>query len=109
MTNNIYGIDADKPITAFMIRDAIVTCFYKAHCVETGLNPDKKSPANQEYCRSIIRKFFKDTNGDFDNPDKKSIEEVLKALVKFSENFRDSSIIEKHYNEIMILMGKLEE
>jgi len=106
---NLYGIDPNKKITALMVRDAIVTCFYDAHCAETGLSPNKKSPANKEYCQTIIKKSFEDTGGDFDKPDKQSILGTLDNLIEFSKNFRNPSIIKKHYNEIMILVDKLDK
>ena len=106
---NVYGIDLDKEVTALMVRDVIVACFYEAHCAETGLSPDKKSPANKEYCRTIIEKSFEDSGGDFDRPNKEAILGVLDNLVEFSKNFRDPSIIAKHYEQIMILVDKLEK
>ena len=106
---NVYGIDPSRPVTALMVRDAVISCFYEAHCAETGLSPDEKSPANKEYCKTIIKKAFNDTGGNFDKPDKKSILGVLDNLIEFSKNFRDPSIIEKHHKEIMALVDKLDK
>ncbi len=103
----MYGIDTSKDITALMVRDAIVSCFYEAHCAETGLGSGDESVANKEYCKTIIKKSFDDTGGDFDRPNKNSILGVLDNLAEFSKNFRDPSIIEKHYKEIMNLVDKL--
>lgn len=105
--SKIYGIDISKKITPLMVRDAVVECFYQAHCAETGLSSSKHNPANREYCRSIIRKAFDDAGGDFNNPDKNSIIKVLDNLAEFSKNFRDPSVIEKHYKQIMILVDKI--
>jgi len=106
---NVYGINLDKEVTATMVRDAIVTCFYEAHCAETSLSPEEKTPTNKEYCKTIIKKSFEDSGGDFDKPNKEAILGVLDNLVEFSKNFRDPSMIEKHYTQIMILVDKLEK
>lgn len=31
-SNIIYGVDATKNVTHIMVRDAIIQCFYEAHC-----------------------------------------------------------------------------
>lgn len=105
---NIYGIDTNKKITPLMVRDAIVECFYLAHCAETGISAKVDNQSNKDYCQSIIKKAFDDTGGDFNTPDKDSILAVLDYLADFSKNFRDPSIIEKHYNQIMTLVDKIE-
>jgi len=38
----IYGIDADKEVTPLMVRDAIVECFFIAHCEDSGLKQGGK-------------------------------------------------------------------
>lgn len=50
----IYGIDLEKKVTALMVKDAIVECFYQAHCEDSGLAKDKD--VNKSYCKSIIKK-----------------------------------------------------
>ncbi len=30
--NIIYGVDVTKNVTPVMVRDAIIQCFYEAHC-----------------------------------------------------------------------------
>lgn len=106
MTSKIYGVDDDKEITPTLVRDAIVKCFFNAHCLDSGL-PQDSEEANKEYCTEIIKKGFKRTNGDFDNPTKESIMKVLEYLAEFSKNFRDPGIIKKHFNEILTLVNKL--
>jgi len=112
----IYGADPSKSITPHKVRDAIIKCFKQAHGAETqntlgemagdfgqeGLN--KLTNANVE---SIVQKAFRETGGDFINPDKKSIIAAMDWLAEFSKSFRTPDVIEKHYNEIMQLVKKL--
>ena len=90
-----------------MVRDALINCFYEAHCEDTGIDI-KEGDINREYCREIISKAFKDVGGDFDNPTKESVVGVVKKLKNFSKGFRDQKIIEKHAKEIMSLINKLD-
>ena len=106
MNDIIYGTDKNKKVTPLMVRDAVVVCFFNAHCEDTGVSVDDKE-SNRIYCRELVKKAFKDTNGDFENPTKENIMSVLGKLAEFSKNFRDPSIVQKHYGEIMELMKKL--
>lgn len=102
----IYGVDLDSTITALNVRDAIIECFWAAHCKDTGLNNDPVS--EKTYCRSIIEKIYKDNNWDFNNPTKDNIMGSLKALAEFSKSFRDPSVIQIHFGEIMELVNKMQ-
>ena len=106
MVEKIYGIDLDEEVTPLKVRDAIVNCFLEAHCTDTGIPADDKE-ANREYSRLIVKKAFSEFEGEFDRPSKESILKALEKLAEFSKNFRDPSIIEKHYSEIMKLVDKL--
>lgn len=106
MTQKIYGIDPDQPMTPLMVRDAIVECFSQAHCVDSDISPSDKELSRQ-YCKKIVLKAFADSEGNFDNPSKDDIIGAMKNLASFSKNFRDPGVIEKHYKEIMILVEKL--
>jgi hypothetical protein len=102
----IYGVDLDSQVTPLQVRDAIINCFWNAHCKDTGLSSEDSS--TKTYCRSIIEKIYKDHNWDFDNPSKESIIGTLKELVEFSKSFRDPTIIQTHFSEIMELVNKLQ-
>lgn len=104
----IYGIDTDKVITPLMVRDAIIECFYQAHCADSSLGLDD-SEVNAGYCGEIIKKAFSESGGDFEKPTKESILGVLDWLRCFAKNFRDPKIIEKHSMEIMKLVEKLND
>ena len=45
--------------------------------------------------------------GDFERPTKEKLIAVMEYLAKFSEVFRRPEIIQKHAEEIMILVNKL--
>ena len=102
----IYSIDLDAPVTPLMVRDAIVDCFWNAHCKDTGLAEEEKE-TNKLYCKTIVEKAFADNNGDFNNPTKESIVACLNSLASFAKSFRDPTLIEEHYGEMMELVGKL--
>ena len=107
MGKELYGVDLDKPITPLIVRDAIIECFYKAHCMDAQLSSGKDPEIDKIYCGTIVKKAFKDTGGDFDKPTKESIMKVLGRLAEFAKTFRNPEIIKKHYNEIMELVNKL--
>lgn len=102
----IYNIDTEKEVTPLMVRDAIVQCFFEAHCADAGLNTEDKA-TNQMYCRSEVERAFADAGADFDKPTKEGIMAAMEKLVEFSRNFRDPSLIQKHYDEIATLLGAL--
>jgi len=104
--SKIYNIDPEAGINVYNVRDAIVECFFQAHCQDAGLS-DITDGGNKEYCKSVVEKGFSDVGGDFENPTKESIEKVLDYLAEFSKNFRDPEIIKEHYKEIMNLVNKL--
>ena len=111
----IYGVDTDKPINSKDVRDAIVECFTQAH--DEALSDLKDYDSNltdvsfesikRINVRQLIRNFFDETGGDFDSPTHDSILKVIENLKKFAENFRNKSIIEKHFQEIKILVDKI--
>lgn len=106
MNQKIYGVDPSEPLTPVMVRDAIIKCFVQAHCLELGISPVDKD-IGEKYCQEIVRKAFADSEGNFDNPSKEDIIGAMKNLANFSKNFRDRGVIEKHYQEIMVLVNKL--
>ncbi|MEI7620697.1 MAG: hypothetical protein WCJ57_03975 [Candidatus Falkowbacteria bacterium] len=103
----IYGVNLNAPVTPIMVRDAIVECFFKAHCADSGLGSDDPNSV-KKYCAELVVGAFTKTGGDFDNPTKDSIFKVLGQLAEFAKNFRDPSIIKEHYNEIMKLVERLQ-
>jgi len=92
-------------VTPQDVRDAIINCFYEAHCADTGLGEDK--PTGRQYCLSIVKRAFKEQVVDFDNPTKEGILKVLSSLAEFSKNFRSQEIIEKHKNQIISLLNQI--
>ena len=111
----IYGVDTEKPITPIDARDAIVRCFVLAH-KEILKNIDEidrdMSEKELEELKTIsvnetIHFFFKEIGGDYEKPTKDSLIGVCDKVRDFSKNFRKPEDINKHYNEIMILVEKL--
>ena len=107
MGNLIYGVDPDGAVSPLMVRDAIVECFRQAHCIDSGIITDDPS-TNRIYCWESVKKAFTDAGADFDAPTKDTLLKALEKLKQFSLNFRDQSLVQKHFNEIMQLVGKLQ-
>jgi len=103
---SLYGVDLDAPLTALIVRDALIECFYQAHCLDTDLGLDRQ-PSTKTYCLALVQKAFSESGGDFEQPDKKSLLRAMEELKKFAANFRDPQIIAKHAAEIMQLINKL--
>lgn len=101
--NYIYGIDISKPVTALMVRDALVQCFYEAHCEDSGIDNVEES-VNRGYCNSIVKKIFKDVGVNFERPTKEGLVSAITKLSEFSKSFRDPEIIKKHGQEISKLL-----
>jgi hypothetical protein len=106
MPTVFYGIDIEKPVTPLMVRDALVECFFEAHCKETGLEgaDDKTS---KSYCQEAVKKAFTDSNGNFDTPDKASLIKAMEQLAELSKNFRNQETIQRHFSEMMTLVSLL--
>ncbi|MBU1164194.1 hypothetical protein KKA15_01355 [Patescibacteria group bacterium] len=101
----IYGVDSEKKVTPLMVRDAMLECFYQAHCEDSSISGDEK--VNKDYCVQLVKKAFDDAEANFEKPTKQDIMKAIGKLQEFSKNFRDPEIIEKHATEIMKLVEKL--
>ncbi len=116
MQKKIYGIDITKAVTPIEARDAVLRCFYKAHkdvlddMKEYGNFENKEDLEHMEKLdvQLMVKNFFKEVGGDFDNPDKESIKNVCDKLADFAKHFRNKKVIKKHYNEIMNLLKHIE-
>jgi len=113
--NNIYGVNPDDDINPCMVRDAIVECFFEAHTEElkqlfqiSDLKSDKNKEMSKKHIILLIKKMFDEVNGDFNNPTKESLIDVVEKCKEFAGFFRDKEIIKKHATEIMTLINKLE-
>jgi hypothetical protein len=107
-------IDLTKDILPIQARDAIIQCFFEAHeeVLEDLGNYDEISKKELENIKKLdvellIKKFFDEVKGDFNNPTKKSLLEVCDKLAEYAKNFRNKKVIEKHYNYIMKIVNKL--
>lgn len=94
-------------VTSQDVREAVINCFYNAHCADTGLNEDES--VGRSYCASIVKKAFADQGADFEHPTKEGILKVVGTLAEFSKNFRSQEVIAKHQQEIQDLISKMTE
>ena len=113
--NTIYGINPEDDINPCMVRDAIVQCFYEADIevlkklfLKSDFESEKDEEIGKKHVIVVIKKMFDDVDGDFDNPTKESLINVVEKCKEFAGMFRDKEIIEKHAAEIMSLIDKLE-
>ncbi|MBN1331885.1 hypothetical protein JW978_03300 [Candidatus Dojkabacteria bacterium] len=104
----IFGVDLDKEITPINVRDAIIECFYQAHCEDSGITRGDEI-LTKDYCASIVKKAFDDVEGDYDNPTKKDILKTMTKLSEFSTNFRTEEEVKKNYMKISKLVEQLKD
>ena len=113
--NIIYGVDITKKVTPVMVRDAIVQCFYEAHCNvlelarDTFGKPSKKrfEEMKKIHVKDLIYDIFIKIEGDYDKPTKDDLLKVVENLKKFASFYRKPEIINKHVNEIMQLINRI--
>lgn len=115
MVEKIYDVDISKPVSLSQARDAIVRCFFEAHkevledMEEYGEFKDKDDLEHMQKLdvELMVKNFFKEVKGDFDNPKKDSLIKVCDKLADYAKHFRNKKIINKHYNEIMRIIKKI--
>lgn len=115
MGNVLYGVDLDGEITPIMVRDAIIVCFKEAHKEILDLMDEYVSWESEEErdrfrdleIELLIKNAFKDANGNYDNPTKEDLINVINHLAELASKFRGPEIIRKHYAEIKQMIDKL--
>ena len=115
-SNIIYGVDVNKNVTPVMVRDAIIQCFYEAHCNvlelarETFGHPPKKKfeEMKKSHVKELVHDFFDKIGGDFDKPTKDNLLKILENLKEFASIYREPDVIKKHVSEVMLLINKLD-
>ena len=115
MPTIIYGIDLEGKFKPLDVREAIVRCFAKAHsrileeaCQYCpGISEEELKKFKEINSRELVRRYFQEVGGDFNNPDKDSLIKVCDKLKAFASNFRGEKIIRKNYSDIMRLINKL--
>ena len=107
----IYGIDTQHEVSPEKVRDAIAQCFSEAHAeaLKDSLGGEGDDIVLKASILETVKKAFVDTGGDFDAPTKASLEKALESLRAYAGAFRDQTIIQKHYAQIMELMSALAE
>lgn len=114
--NIIYGVDITKKVTPIMVRDAIIQCYYEAHCnvlelaKEAFYEPPKKNfdKMKKAHVRELIENFICDVGGDVNNPSKSCLIKVLNRLQKIASTYREPEVINSHVSDIYQLIDKLE-
>ena len=114
--DSIYGVNVKAKITPVMVRDAIIECYYQADAeVLDSLfqyanfdSKDEEDDTKRYHIEITIKRFFDLVNGDYNNPTKESLINVIDKCKEFAKMFRDESIIESNYKKILILIDKLE-
>ncbi|KYK23878.1 hypothetical protein AYK24_06995 [Thermoplasmatales archaeon SG8-52-4] len=114
--NIIYGIDINQKVTPVMVRDAIIQCFYEAHCnvlelaKESFGKPSKKrfEEMKKIHVKDLIYDIFIKIEGDYNNPTKEDLLKVIENLKKFASFYRKPDIINKHVKEISQLINKID-
>ena len=114
--NIIYGVDINKKVTPVMVRDAIIQCYYEAHCNVLELAKDafyeppkdKFEEMKKSHIKELIENFICDAGGDVDNPSKNCLIKVLNRLEKIASTYRETKVIKKHVSEINQLIDKLD-
>ena len=112
----IYGVDITENVTPIMVRDAIIQCFYEAHCnvlelaKETFGHPPKKrfEEMRKKQVIELVHDIFHRVGGDFDRPTKDDLLKVVEELKKFASIYREPEVIKKNVDDIMILINKMD-
>ena len=110
----IYGVDLSGEITPTKVRDAIVKCFFQAQ-KELMEYMEKTTDLSTESIEDfnvniIIENAFEEVGGDFNNPTKETLNQVILKLMESAKDaFRETEIIEKHAGEIKQLIDKLDQ
>jgi len=109
----IYGVDLSGKITPIQVRDAIIKCFSQAQeeLMEYMKETTDIKPEDIEkmYVDFVIENVFEEVGGDFKNPTKEILIQVIMKLKEYAADvFRDLEIIEKHAGEIKQLIDKLD-
>lgn len=112
---NIYGLDSSQPYNSTDVRNAIINCFVRAHKRELdkmkeygdGISDEEFEKMKSIDVIILVKRFFKEIGGDYENPTKESIRKVCDKLAEFASNFRSQDEIKKHYGEIMGLINEL--
>ena len=112
----IYGVDITKKVTPIMVRDAIIECFTLAH---SYVLEEEKEHFNYESAEKFekfkketiidtIKSIFEELGGDFNNPTKEDLIELVTKLEQLASMYRSREVIERHASEIMQLITKLD-
>lgn len=104
MGKKIYGVDVKEKVTPEKVRDAIMMCFIKAHKEEALMSAEENDKDPDELSKSLVKRAFEVTGGNFDNPTKKGLIKVIDHLALVAKSFRSPNVVKTHYSEIKTLI-----
>lgn len=116
MAHIIYGVDIESDFSCIDARDAVIRCFMEAHdevlqetmfSDQTGIDPAKIEQIKRLDVKMLISQMFTKIDGDFEHPDKQTLLRLVEALGEFALSFRPPEVIEKHADEIRLLLSRL--
>lgn len=102
----MYGVELGDLITPEKVLKVIIECFFQAHCLDSQL-VDSTPEVNHSYCEQLVKQKFQEVGGNYDVPSKESLLKLVESLAKYSEGFRDKTVIEQHLREISALIDQL--
>ncbi len=115
MAEKIFGARPQGTATPADVRDAMVRCFLEAHSdVLDDMKSYGRDLTKEEFeqlkktdVEGLIKKFFVEAKGSFENPDKESLMKVMDMLRDYAAHFRDKGTIDAHYSQIRRLVQSL--
>jgi hypothetical protein len=100
-------------LTPKRARDLIVECFFQAQHEmmersQTAMGLAVDPVAIRVGAEGAVRMAFASTGGDFENPDKTSLERAVKALTEMASTFgTPADIIHHHEEQIALVLAGL--
>ena len=100
-------------LTPKRARDLIVECFFQAQHEmmersQTAMGLAVDPVAIRVGAEGAVRMAFASTGGDFENPDKASLERAVKALTEMASTFgTPADIIHHHEEQIALVLAGL--
>ncbi len=104
MGKKIYGVDVNEKVTPEKVRDAIMKCFIEAHKEEALISAEENDKDPDELSKSLVKRAFEVTGGNFNNPTKKDLIKAMDQLALVAKSFRNPKVIKTHYSEINALI-----
>ena len=107
--NIIYGVDITKKVTPIMVRDAIIQCFFEAHCSvlelarETFGHPSEEifEDMKKSHVNELVHDIFIKIKGDFNNQTKDDLLLVFINLKFFASISRSPKMLKNNVAKVI--------